>query len=388
MKRIYMDHGATTPVDPLVVDAMLPYFTDKFGNASSLHSFGQEAAQALEQSRKMVADSIGAKPEEIIFTSGGTESDNLAIKGIAYRNSGKGKHIITSTIEHPAVLNTCAFLENKGFEVTYIAVDSDGIIDMEGIEKSIRDDTILISIMHSNNEIGTIQPISDISNLARKKGICVHTDAVQSIGKIAVNVDELGVDLLSISSHKIYGPKGIGALYVRKGTLLQALAHGGGHERHMRAGTENISGIVGFAKAMALADERIVDDAKHLTHLRDLLIKKVMDSIDDAYLIGHPTKRLPNNANIRFRFIEGEAMLLLLDMKGIAISTGSACSSKSLEPSHVLTAIGLKPEDSHGSLRITLGRVNTQEEVDYFTEALVEIVGRLRAISPISGEKP
>ncbi len=386
MKQIYMDHGATTPVDPLVVDAMLPYFTETFGNASSLHSFGQEATSALEQSRQQVAASIGAKPEEIIFTSGGTESDNLAIKGIAYRNSGKGKHIITSTIEHPAILNTCAYLEKEGFDVTYVPADSDGIIDMDELKKAIRDDTILISVMHANNEIGTIQPISDISKLAKEKSIYLHTDAVQSFGKIAVNVDELGVDMLSMSSHKIYGPKGVGALYVRKGTLLQALAHGGSHERSMRAGTENISGIVGFAKAVALADERLVDDAKHMTQLRDSLIEKVMDSIDDVELSGHPTNRLPNNVNLRFSFIEGESMLLFLDMKGIAISTGSACSSKSLEPSHVLTAIGLRPEDSHGSLRITLGKDNTQEEVDYVVDALVEVVGRLRAMSPIAGK--
>lgn len=386
MKQIYMDHGATTPVDPLVVDAMLPYFTEKFGNASSLHSFGQEATSALEQSRQQVAASIGAKPEEIIFTSGGTESDNLAIKGIAYRNSGKGKHIITSTIEHPAILNTCAYLEKEGFDVTYVPADSDGIIDMDELKKAIRDDTILISVMHANNEIGTIQPISDISKLAKEKSIYLHTDAVQSFGKIAVNVDELGVDMLSMSSHKIYGPKGVGALYVRKGTLLQALAHGGSHERSMRAGTENISGIVGFAKAVALADERLVDDEKHMTQLRDSLIGKVMDSIDDVELSGHPTNRLPNNVNLRFSFIEGESMLLFLDMKGIAISTGSACSSKSLEPSHVLTAIGLRPEDSHGSLRITLGKDNTQEEVDYVVDALVEVVGRLRAMSPIAGK--
>ncbi len=386
MKQIYMDHGATTPVDPLVVDAMLPYFTEKFGNASSLHSFGQEATSALEQSRQQVAASIGAKPEEIIFTSGGTESDNLAIKGIAYRNSGKGKHIITSTIEHPAILNTCAYLEKEGFDVTYVPADSDGIIDMDELKKAIRDDTILISVMHANNEIGTIQPISDISKLAKEKSIYLHTDAVQSFGKIAVNVNELGVDMLSMSSHKIYGPKGVGALYVRKGTPLQALAHGGSHERSMRAGTENVSGIVGFAKAVSLVDEHRVDDAKHMTQLRDSLIRKVMDSIEDVYLSGHATKRLPNNVNLRFSFIEGESMLLFLDMKGIAISTGSACSSKSLEPSHVLSAIGLKPEDSHGSIRITLGNDNTQEEVDYVVSALVEIVGRLRAMSPIAGK--
>ncbi len=381
-----MDHGATTPVDPRVVDVMLPYFTDKFGNASSLHSFGQEAAKVLEQSRQEVASSIGAKPEEIIFTSGGTESDNLAIKGIAYRNSDRGKHIITSTIEHPAVLNTCAYLEKEGFEVTYVSVDSDGIIDMDEFEKAIRDDTILISVMHANNEIGTIQPISDISKLTKEKGIYLHTDAVQSFGKIAVNVDELGVDMLSISSHKIYGPKGVGALYVRKGTPLQSLAHGGSHEQSMRAGTENVSGIVGFAKAVSLVNEHRIDDSKHMTQLRDSLIEKVMDSMDYVYLSGHAKKRLPNNVNLRFNFIEGESMLLFLDMKGIAISTGSACSSKSLKPSHVLTAIGLRPEDSHGSIRITLGKGNTQEEVDYVVEALIEVVGRLRAMSPIAGK--
>ena len=386
MKQIYMDHGATTPVDPLVVDAMLPYFTEKFGNASSLHSFGQEATSALEQSRQQVAASIGAKPEEIIFTSGGTESDNLAIKGIAYRNSDKGKHIITSTIEHPAILNTCAYLEKEGFDVTYVPADSDGIIDMDELKKAIRDDTILISVMHANNEIGTIQPISDISKLAKEKSIYLHTDAVQSFGKIAVNVDELGVDMLSMSSHKIYGPKGVGALYVRKGTPLQALAHGGSHERSMRAGTENVSGIVGFAKAVSLVYEHRIDDSKHMTQLRDSLIEKVMDSMDDVYLSGHAAKRLPNNVNLRFNFIEGESMLLFLDMKGIAISTGSACSSKSLEPSHVLTAIGLRPEDSHGSIRITFGKDNTQEEVDYVVEALIEVVGRLRAMSPIAGK--
>lgn len=384
MKRIYMDHSATTPTDLLVVEAMLPYFTDKFGNASSLHSFGQEAAEALEQSRKQVADLIGAKPGEIIFTSGGTESDNLAIKGIAYQNSGRGKHIITSTIEHPAVLNTCAYLEKDGFEVTYVPVDGDGILDIAELENAIRDDTILITVMHANNEIGTIQPISDISKISKEKGIYFHTDAVQSVGKIPVDVKELGIDLLSISSHKIHGPKGVGALYIKKGTWIQAIAHGGGHEGRLRAGTENIPGIVGFAKAMSLAKERLAVDSKHLTQLRDLLIKKVLDSIEYSYLNGHPTKRLPNNANLRFSFVEGEAMLLSLDMKGIAVSTASACSSRSLEPSHVLTAIGLRPEDTHGSLRISLGKDNTREEVDYVVESLVEVVGKLRDMSPLA----
>jgi cysteine desulfurase len=383
MKRIYMDHSATTPTDPLVVEAMLPYFTDKFGNASSLHSFGQEATEALEQSRKQVADLIGAKRGEIIFTSGGTESDNLAIKGIAYQNSGRGKHIITSTIEHPAVLNTCAYLEKAGFEITYVPVDSDGILDVAELENAIRDDTILITVMHANNEIGTIQPISDISKISKEKGIYFHTDAVQSVGKMPVDVNKLGVDMLSISSHKIHGPKGVGALYIKKDTCIQAIAHGGGHEGHLRAGTENIPGIVGFAKACEIAKERLAVDSKHLTELRDLLIKKVLDSIEYSYLNGHPTKRLPNNANLRFSFIEGEAMLLSLDMKGIAVSTASACSSRSLEPSHVLTAIGLRPEDTHGSLRISLGKDNTREEVDYVVKSLVEVVRKLRDMSPL-----
>jgi cysteine desulfurase len=383
MKRIYMDHSATTPTDPLVVEAMLPYFMDKFGNASSLHSFGQEAADALEQSRKQVADLIGAKPEEIIFTSGGTESDNLAIKGIAYQSSGRGKHIITSHIEHPAVLNTCAYLEKGGFEVTYVPVDSDGILDVAELENAIRDDTILITVMHANNEIGTIQPITEISKISKEKGLYFHTDAVQSVGKIPIDVNELGVDLLSISSHKIHGPKGVGALYIKKGTRIQAIAHGGDHERRLRAGTENIPGIVGFAKATTLAKEHLAVDSKHLTELRDLLIKKVLDSIEHSYLNGHSTKRLPNNANLRFSFVEGEAMLLSLDMKGIAVSTVSACSSKSLEPSHVLKDIGLRPEDAHGSLRISLGKNNTREEVDYVVESLVEVVGKLRDMSPL-----
>ncbi|MBN1134821.1 MAG: cysteine desulfurase NifS [Methanosarcinaceae archaeon] len=383
MKRIYMDHSATTPTDPQVVEAMLPYFTDKFGNASSLHSFGQEAAESLEKSRQQVADLIAAKPGEIVFTSGGTESDNLAIKGIAYQNSKRGKHIITSTIEHPAVLNTCAYLEKAGFEVTYVPVDIDGILDVAELENAIRDDTILITVMHANNEIGTIQPISDISKISKEKGIYFHTDAVQSVGKIPVDVKELGIDLLSISSHKIHGPKGIGALYIKKGTCIQAIAHGGEHEGRLRAGTENIPGIVGFAKATTLAKESLEVDSKRLTELRDLLIKKVLDSIEYSYLNGHPTKRLPNNANLRFSFVEGEAMLLSLDMKGIAVSTASACSSKSLEPSHVLKAIGLRPEDAYGSLRISLGKNNTCEEVDYVVESLIDVVAKLRDMSPL-----
>ncbi|AEH61694.1 cysteine desulfurase NifS [Methanosalsum zhilinae DSM 4017] len=379
-----MDHAATTGVDPQVLDAMLPYFTEKYGNPSSLHSFGTEAAEALENSRRILADSIGAKPEEIVFTSGGTESDNLAIKGIAYRNSEKGKHIITSQIEHPAVLNTCKYLEKKGFEITYVPVDEYGIIDMDELRNSLREDTILITVMHANNEIGTLEPISQISKIAKEKGIYLHTDAVQSVGKIPVNVDDLGVDMLSMSSHKIHGPKGVGALYIRKGTKLEPLLHGGGHERGLRSGTENIAGIVGFAEALSMAVENLDKNSKYILNLRNSLINKLEERIDDLYLNGHPTQCLPNIANIRFSFVEGESMVLMLDMEGVAVSTGSACSSKSLEASHVLKAIGLKPEDSHGSLRFSMGKNNTMEDVDFVVELLVDIVTKLRGMSPLA----
>lgn len=382
--RIYMDHGATTRPDPEVISAMLPYFNDLFGNASSLHTFGREAKDALNRSHEKVARLLGTGPEEIIFTSGGTESDNLAIKGIAYLKKNKGKHIIASVIEHPAVLNTCMYLEEAGYRITYIPVDEMGLVNPGDVKAAITDDTILISIMHANNEIGTIQPISEISRIAHERDVLVHTDAVQSIGKISTTIAELGVDLLSISAHKIHGPKGVGALYVNKGINLESLVHGGGHEMGKRSGTENIPGIVGLAKAIELSEQRLDKDASYLTGLRDTMINKITNGISNCYLSGHPTKRLPNNVNMRFSFVEGESLMLMLDTKGVAVSTGSACSSGSLEPSHVLTALNIPPVEIHGNLRITLGRENTMEEVDYVVENLVEIVDKLRAISPLA----
>jgi len=388
MKRIYLDHAATTAVDGEVMQAMAPYFAETFGNASSLHSFGTDASHALGTARQTVADALIADADEIFFTSGGTESDNLALKGVMMAG-GVGGHIITSTIEHPAILNTCRYLESTGHgcDVTYIPVGPDGIVDPGAVADAIRDDTKLISIMHANNEIGTIQPIAEIGAIARKNGVLFHTDAVQSFGKTEINLRKLKIDMLSLSSHKIYGPKGVGALYVRDGVEIAPLMHGGGHESGLRAGTENVSGIVGFAKAAMLAIDRFAPDCSHLTKLRDMLIKGAMDSIDDVHLNGHPTERLPNNANLRFDFVEGEAMLLHLDVKGIAVSTGSACSSASSEPSHVLLALGLAPDEIHGSIRFTLGRENTEEEILYVLDTLPEIVGKLRAISPIAGGK-
>ncbi len=381
-RLIYMDHSATTPVDPDVREAMLPYFSEKFGNPSSLYSIGREARRAIEEARQKVADLIGAKKEEIIFTGSGTESDNLAIKGIAYRNRKKGDHIITSSIEHHAVLNTCKYLEKQGFKVTYLPVNAQGLVNPTDVESAITPKTILISVMHANNEIGTIQPIEEIGKIAKEKDIQFHTDAVQTTGKIQFNVDTLGVNLLSMSAHKIYGPKGVGALYIRKGTFVEPQLHGGGHERNLRSSTENVPGIVGLGKAAGLAKERLPQE-EALAKLRDSLIRGVLE-IKESYLNGHPTKRLPNNANFRFSYIEGESMILNLDMKGVAASTGSACSSTSLEPSHVLLAIGLKPEESHGSLRLTLGHENTQEDVDYVVSVLPEIVNKLRMISPLA----
>ncbi len=378
MKRIYLDHAATTAVDREVVQAMIPYFAETFGNASSLHSFGRDAMQALGAARQTVADALGAETDEIFFTSGGTESDNLALKGV-----GKG-HIITSLIEHPAILNTCQYLENHGCDVTYLPVDPGGLVDPGNIESAIRNDTKIISIMHANNEIGTIQPVAEIGTIAQDNGVLFHTDAVQSFGKTETDLQKMNIDLLSLSSHKIYGPKGVGALYVREGTEINPLMHGGGHESGLRSGTENVAGIVGFAKAVSLAIERFESDTRHLTNLREILIDGVMDTIDDVHLNGHPTKRLPNNANLRFDFVEGEAMLLHLDLRGVAVSTGSACSSTSKDPSHVLLAIGLAPENIHGSIRFTLGRENTVEEIEYVLEVLPEIVGKLRAISPLA----
>jgi len=378
--RVYLDHAATTPVDEKVLEEMLPYFTKKYGNASSLHSFGREARDAIERSRERVAELIGAESEEIIFTAGGTESDNIAIKGIAFRK-GKG-HIITSQIEHPAVMATCQHLEKKGFDVTYLPVDKYGMVSPEDVENAIRDDTILITIMHANNEIGTVEPIEEIAKIARENEIVFHTDAVQSVGKIPVNVKRIGMDMLSISAHKIYGPKGVGALYIKKGTKIEAIIHGGGHEKGLRPSTENVPGIVGLGKACELAEKRMEEDMKRMQRLRDKLIKGVLE-IEESYLNGHPEKRLPNNAHFRFAAVEGESLILSLDDKGIAGSTGSACSSKKLKPSHVLMAIGLNEVQAHGSLRLTLGRENTEEEIDYVIEVLPPILEKLRAMSPL-----
>jgi cysteine desulfurase len=383
MKRIYMDHSATTPVDPLVLEAMLPYFSEKYGNASSLHSFGLEAKEALEAAREKVAGLLGASPEEIIFTSGGTESDNLALKGIARRNQEKGKHIITTSVEHPAILETCRKLEKEGFEVTYLPVTSAGLVDLAALESAIRKDTILISVMHANNEVGTIQPLEEIGKIAKKSDIYLHTDAVQSVGKIPTDVNDMGVDLLSLSAHKLYGPKGVGALYVRKGTRLESIIQGGGHERGLRSGTENIAGIVGMARAAELANQTMAKEAERLTRLRDRLAKLVLEAVPDAWINGTMKRRLPGNLNFGFRYVEGESLLLFLDSMGIAVSTGSACSSHKLEPSHVLRSLGLKPEECHGSLRVTLGRSNTEDDVDYVAKGIAKAVERFKGISAL-----
>jgi cysteine desulfurase len=384
MKRIYLDHAATTPLDKRVLKAMLPYFSKKFGNASSLHSFGVEAREAIENSREKVAHLINAKSDEIYFTSGGTESNNLAIKGIAFANRKRGKHIITSKIEHHAVLNVCEWLEKQGFEITYLPVDKYGFVNLDELKRSIRKDTILVSVMHANNEIGTIEPIEEIGRICKEKNVYFHTDAVQSTGKIPIDVEKMNIDLLSISAHKIYGPKGVGALYVRKGVNIETIQHGGGHERGLRSGTENTPGIVGLGEACAIAEKEMKREEIKQTRLRDYLIKNVL-KIKDSHLNGHPTKRLPNNANFWFAFIEGESLIAQLDIHGIAASTGSACSSKSLEPSHVLLAIGLKPHEAHGSLRLTLGKENNKKEIDYVIDVLPKVVKELRKISPFKG---
>ncbi len=378
-----MDHSATTPVAPEVLAAMLPYFGEKFGNASSLHRSGREAKEALEDSREKVAALLGARAEEIIFTSGGTESDNLALKGIARKNRKLGKHIITTQIEHPAILETCRALEKDGFEVTYLPVTGEGLVELSTLEASIRPDTILISVMHANNEVGTIQPLEEIGRLATERDIYLHSDAVQSVGKIPVNVDDLGVDLLSLSAHKLYGPKGVGALYIRKGTKLESIIQGGGHERRLRSGTENISGIVGLARAAELAERDMPREAERLAGLRDRLAELVLGKVKEAWINGTMKKRLPGNLNFGFKYVEGESLLLFLDSKGICVSTGSACSSHKLEPSHVLMSLGLKAEECHGSLRITLGMSNTMEEIEYVAESIVEAVERFRGISAL-----
>lgn len=383
MRRIYLDYAATTPTHPEVVKAMLPYFTEVFGNPSSIYSCGQEAKGVLEESRAKVANLIGAQNEEIVFTSGGTEADNLAIKGTAYANENKGNHIITTSIEHHAVLETCKFLEERGFRITYLPVDEYGLVSPDDVRKAITDKTILISVMQANNEVGTIEPIAEIGKITREARIYFHTDAVQAAGHIPINVDELGVDLLSMSAHKLYGPKGVGALYIRKGTKLLSFMHGGEQERGRRASTENIPGIIGFGKAAELAQQEMGEEAERVTFLRDKLINGLLERIDHIQLNGHPQKRLPNNINISVTFVEGESMCLNLDLAGICIATGSACSSSSIEPSHVLLALGIPPERAHGSLRFSLGKWSTEEEIDRVLEVLPQVVAKLRAMSPL-----
>jgi len=386
MKKIFMDNASTTKVDKEVIDAMLPFFSEIFGNPSSLHFFGQNALEGLNQSRKKVANLLNAKENEIIFTAGGTESDNIAIQGIAYQHKNirkfKGPHIITSTIEHPAVLETCKHLEKQGFKVKYLPVDNYGLVDIDHLKESLSENTILITIMFANNEIGTIEPVEEIGKIAKENNIPFHTDAVQAIGKMQIDVNKLNIDLLSISSHKIYGPKGVGALYVRKGVKLQPIIYGGGHEQGLRSSTHNMPGIVGLGKACELAKNRLAKDIKYLKNLRDKLIKNVLQ-IEESYLNGHPEKRLVNNAHFRFMGVEGESLLMRLDDKGIATSTGSACSSRKLKTSHVLTAIGLGPIESQGSLRVTLGRGNTEYEVEHVSKVIHNVVDQLRLMSPL-----
>jgi len=383
-KRIvYMDHSATTYVRKEVLDAMIPYYTEFFGNPSSIYSITRVTKKAIDTAREQVAKALGAEPDEIYFTSGGSESDNWAIKGIAWANRKKGNHIITSSIEHHAVLHTCQYLEKEGFTVTYLPVDQYGLVDPAELEKAITDQTILVTIMYANNEIGTIEPVAELGAIARKHKIPFHTDAVQVIGNVPVDVKVQNIDLLSLSAHKFYGPKGVGALYIRKGTKIDNLIHGGGQERRRRAGTENIAGIVGLGKAIELATADIEGHNKKIRALRDRLMKGILDKIPDSHLNGHPEKRLPGNINISFKFIEGEGILLWLDDEGICASTGSACTSGSLEPSHVLLATGLPVEISHGSLRLTLGNVNTDADVDFVLEVLPKVVSRLREMSPL-----
>ena len=384
MERIYLDNAATTATAPEVVEAMLPYFTQVYGNASSIHQTGREAKRALEAARRQVAQALhAAVPQEIYFTAGGSESDNWAIKGAAFANQKKGRHLITTAIEHHAVLHTCQWLEKQGFEVTYLPVDHDGKVSAADVERAIRPDTTLVSVMTANNELGTIQPIAEIGAICRARGVLFHTDAVQAIGAIPVDVQAMNIDMLSLSAHKFHGPKGVGALYVRKGVRIDGLVHGGAQERGWRAGTENIPGIVGLGKAIELAAASLDENAARMSALRDRLISGILERIPEVTLNGHPTDRLPNNANLSFRYIEGEALLLRLDLAGVAGSSGSACTSGSLDPSHVLLAIGLPHEVAHGSLRLTLGSDTTQADIDAVLRILPNIVEDLRNMSAL-----
>ncbi len=383
METVYFDNSATTKTDEEVVKEMLPYITENYGNASSIYKLGRDNRKAVEEARDKVAKALGCESSEIYFTAGGSESDNTAIKGIAKAYKDKGNHIITSKIEHPAVLETCRELEKEGFEVSYIGVDENGILNLEELKNAIKPTTTLISIMFANNEIGTIQPIKEIGEIAKEHKIIFHTDAVQAVGNVKIDVNELGIDSLSLSAHKFYGPKGIGALYVRKGVKFNKLIDGGHQEKNKRAGTENVAGIVGLGKAIELAYENLEEHNKKIKELRDYYVEQIKQKIPYIKINGDMEKRLPGNSNISFRFIEGEGLLLNLDLKGICASSGSACTSGSLDPSHVLLAIGLPHEIAHGSLRISMGKYNTKEEVDYLIESLVEIVNRLREMSPL-----
>ena len=380
---IYLDNAATTKTAPEVVDAMLPYFSEYYGNASTIYSLGAESKKAMDHARQTIADSLGAKPEEIYFTAGGSESDNWALKATAEAYASKGKHIITTKIEHHAILHTCEYLEKRGFEITYLNVDRDGLISLDELKAAIRPDTILISVMFANNEIGTIEPIAEIGEIAKEHGVLFHTDAVQAYAQVPIHVDEMHIDMLSASGHKLNGPKGIGFLYIRKGVKIRSFVHGGAQERSRRAGTENIPGIVGLGAAVERAMRIMDSKTQREIELRDYLIGRLENEIPHCWLNGHRTKRLPNNINFSFLFIEGESMLIMLDMKGICASSGSACTSGSLDPSHVLLAIGLKHEEAHGSLRLTLSEDSTQEEMDIVAEEVKKIVQRLRDMSPL-----
>ena len=385
-RNVYMDHAATTPVHPKSLEAMLPYFSEKYGNPSSIYGVARESRKALDDARETVAGILGAKTTEIIFTSGGSEGDNAALKGTAFASKSKGNHIITSSIEHHAVLHTCHFLEKFGFEVTYLPVDNYGIVDPDELARAITDKTILVSIMMANNEVGTVQPIAEIGKLLKGKNITFHTDAVQAAGALPLDVNDLGVNLLTLSAHKFYGPKGVGILYLKRATPFLAQQQGGGQERNRRAGTENVPGIVGMTTALKLAVENLESNNRHNTQLRERLVKGVLGSVSKVRYNGHQTKRLPNNVNLSFEYVEGESILLNLDMMGVAASSGSACTSASLEPSHVLMAMGIPVEIAHGSLRLTLGASNTEEDVDYVVSLLPGIVERLRAMSPLAAQ--
>lgn len=388
MRRIYFDHNATTPVDPAVREAMLPYLSEVFGNASSIHSFGQQARAAVERARQSVAALLGARPAEIVFTSGGTEADNLAIFGIVQAASGPRKHVITTQIEHHAVLNACQALQEQGVAVTFLPVSSAGLVDPDDVRRALRPETVLITIMHANNELGTVQPIAEIARMAAEAGIPFHTDAVQSAGKLPIDVESLGMDLLSLSAHKLYGPKGVGALYIRRGVHLKPLLYGGHHERDRRPGTENVPGIVGLGQAAALAQQRLSEDAVRLAALRDRLERGLLERIPHLRVNGASAPRTPNTTNITFSFIEGEALVIALDLKGVACSTGAACSSGAVEPSHVLTAIGLPPEEARASLRFSLGHGNTEADVDYALDVVPDVVEHLRQLSPQYKRQP